>query len=306
MKTRILFISILFFTIGSLNAQINIADSTVQVVGYWGIGDKQSYDISYEKYKVKEGDTNSRVIINYEVDITILDSTDSSYTIEWFYKNYDIDSENKLVQKISKIAENISVQIKTDEFGAIEEVLNWEDVRDYIQKSTKVIRKEFKKLPEIDQYITQSLAFYSSKEAIENNAIKDAIQFYTYHGGLYTLNEEVSGDMQFANNFGGKPFDVHVTLSLDEINQEDDNSVIRMNQTVNSEQLTKATYEYLQKNGTFGDEMPNINELPALTNEVWTASRIHGSTGWTTFSIETKEVKSDGVINVEERIIRIK
>ena len=79
-----------------------------------------------------------------------------------------------------------------------------------------------------------------------------------------------------------------------------------MYQSVNSEQLTKATYEYQVKIGTFGDQIPSIDELPPLTNEVWTASTIHGVTGWTTYSIETKEVKSEGTINVEERIIQIR
>lgn len=111
--------------------------------------------------------------------------------------------------------------------------------------------------------------------------------------------------MQFANNYGGAPFDVHVMLSLDELNIEDDNSVIRMHQTVNSEQLTKATYQYLARLGTFGDEMPNWDELPALSNNIWTASRIHGNTGWPTYSIETKKIKAEGTVSIEERIITL-
>ncbi len=286
--------------------QINMSDSSAQILGYWSIGDKQSYDVSYEKYKIKDQDTTSRIMIKYEIDVTVKDSTASSYTIEWFYKNYDIDTDNELIKKVSKAAEDISVIIKTDEFGAVQEVTNWEEVRDYIAKAMKPLRKELKKVPGSDKIIEQSMAIYNSKAAIEANAIKDAIQFYTFHGGAYTLNEEVSGQMQFANNFGGKPFDVDVTLSLDELNEEDNNSVIRMYQVVDSEQLTKATYEYLAKIGTFGEQMPEISTLPELTNEVWTASRIHGGTGWTTYSIETKEVKSEDTINIEERIIQIK
>ena len=43
-----------------------------------------------------------------------------------------------------------------------------------------------------------------------------------------------------------------------------------------------------------------------LTKEIWTASSIHGGTGRTTFSIEIKEIKPEGTINVEERIIQMK
>jgi hypothetical protein len=286
--------------------QINMSDSTVQVIGYWNLGDQETYEVSYEKYTIKEQDTTSRSMINYEIEITIKDSTAHSFTIEWLYKNYKTDTENKLAQKISKAAEDISVIIKTDEFGAVEEVLNWKEVRDYMRKVMKPLKKELQKLPGAEEIINQSLATYSTKESIESNAIKDAIQFYTFHGGLYTLNEELTGQMQFANNYGTDPFDVKVILSLDEINEENDNSVIRMTQTVDSDQLTKVTYEYLKSIGTFGDKMPDIKDLPALTNTIWTASRIHGTTGWVTYSVETKEVTSDKTVNIEERIIQIK
>ncbi len=293
-------------TIQQSHCQINMSDSSAQIIGYWSVGDKQSFDVSYEKYQIKDQDTTSRMLVKYEIDVTVKDSTESSYTIEWFYKNYDIDTDNELVRKISKAAEDVSVIIKTDEFGALQEVVNWEEVRAYISKAMEPLRKELEKVPGADKIIDQSMAIYNSKAAIEANAIKDAAQFYTFHGGVYTLNEEVSGQMQFANNFGGEPFDVDVTLSLDELNEEDDNSVIRMHQVVNSEQLTNVTYEYLIKIGTFGEQVPDISTLPELTNEVWTASRIHGGTGWTTYSIETKETKSEGTINIEERIIQIK
>ncbi|MEQ8239690.1 MAG: hypothetical protein RIA69_10785 [Cyclobacteriaceae bacterium] len=300
-------LSIIIATMFSnIYAQINTADSTVQVVGYWSINDTQSFDVTYEKYKIKEGDTTSREFIKYEVDITVKDSTANSYTIEWFYKNYEVQTENPLVQKLTKLAEDLPVVMKTDEFGAVQEVVNWEEVRDYIQKATKILKKELKKVPNGDQIIAQVMGIYMSKEAIEGNAIKDALQFYTFHGGAYTLNEKIAAKMQLMNNFGGEPFDTDVTVSLDEIDEEGGTSIIRMYQEVNSKQLTDATYEYLNKLGTLGNQMPSREEFPALTNKIWTANRIHAGTGWTTYSLENKEVHAEGTTNIEERIIQIK
>jgi len=304
MKTSF-FILIFALSGTTLLGQINMSDSSAQLIGYWNLGDQQTYDISFEKFKVEGDDTTSRMLIRYTVDITIRDSTENNYLIEWFYRNYDIDSDNELVRKISKAAEDIAVLIRTDEFGSIQEVVNWEEVRDYMEMAMKPLRKELKKVPGAEQIIEQTMAIYSSKAAVEANAIKDALQFYTFHGAKYTLNEKLKGQMKFANNFGGEPFDVDVILSLDELNEEDDNVVLRMYQSVNSEQLTKATYEYLAKIGTFGDQIPDFEDLPELTNDIWTASRIHGESGWTTYSKETKKVSAEGITNVEERIIRI-
>ena len=46
--------------------------------------------------------------------------------------------------------------------------------------------------------------------------------------------------------------------------------------------------------------------LPNITNETWTASRIHGSTGWTTYSVLTKEVTAENTKNIEETTIQLK
>lgn len=287
-------------------SQINMADSSVQIIGYWSIGDKQSYNVSFENYTIKDQDTTSRTMIRYEIDVTVTDSTEKNYTVEWLYKNYNVNTDSDIVRKLSTAAEDIKVIIRTDEFGSIQEVVNWEEVRDYMDKIIKLLRNDFKEVPGAEKIINQSMTIYSSKAAIEANAIKDAIQFYNFHGGKYRLNKEVTGQIQFMNNFGGAPFDVDVTITLDELNEEDDNTVIRMYQSVNSEQLTEATYEYLAKIGSFGNKMPDIKTLPELTNEIWTASRIRGATGWTTYSIETKHVKSEGATKIEERIIEIK
>ena len=303
---KLLIFGTLFLFSSTLFGQISVKDSTVQVIGYWAMQDAQSYDVSYEKIKIKSKDTISREITKYEVDIKVIDSTENSYTIEWFYKNYSIDTENDLVKKLTSIANDISVIIKTDEYGVFMEVVNWEEVRDYLTKVTETLKEELKDVPNYEQIIANVMSIYSTKESIEANAVKDAIQFYSFHGVKYTLGEELEGILETTNNYGGKPFETDVRISLDEINEEDGNSILRMKQIVNSEELTDATYNYLNKLGTFGDKFPPRNEFPSLTNETNTASRIHGETGWVIYSVETKEISAEDTTNIEERIIEIK
>lgn len=299
-------IGIIFLFSTTIFGQINVKDSTVQVVAYWSKLDTQSYTISYEKLKVKNNDTLSRELMKYEVDIKVVDSTDTSYTIEWFYKNFTIDTENELVKKLTSISNDISVLIKTDELGTFIEVVNWEEVKEYLTKVTDKLKNELKHIPNYEKIIATVMNTYSSKESIEANAVKDAIQFYAFHGVKYKLGEELTVKMELTNNFGGKPFETDLTFSLDEINSEDGNSIIRMEQTVNSEQLTNETYNYLKKIGTFGNNIPDRKDFPSLTNVTQTASRIHGETGWIIYSIETKEVTASGTTNIAERIIELK
>jgi hypothetical protein len=299
-------IGITFLFSTSILGQINLKDSTVQVVAYWSKMDKQSYNISYEKLKIKSNDTISRELMKYEVDVKVIDSTENSYTSEWFYKNFTIDTDSELVKKLTSLSNDMSVIIKTDELGVFVEIVNWKDVKDYLTKVTKKLEKELKDIPNYKKIIANVMNVYSTKESIEANAIKDAIQFYSFYGVKYKLGEELEGKLEVVNNFGGKPFETDVTFSLDEINSEDGNSIIRMKQTINSEQLTDETYNYLKKMGTFGNNIPERKDFPSLSNETWTASRIHGETGWVIYSIETKEIKAEETTKIEERIIELK
>ena len=303
---KLLVFGIIFLISSNLFSQISIKDSTVQVIGYWSKYDKQSYDVTYEKYKVKNKDTISRELMKYEVDVKIIDSTANSYTIEWFYKNYSIDTENELVRKLTSIANDVSVKIKTDEYGAFVEVINWEEVRDYLEKITEKLKVELKDVPNYKEIIANVMSIYSTKESVEANAIKDALQFYKFHGVKYKLGEELTGKLETSNNYGEKPFETDVQYGLDEINETDGNSILRSTEVINSEELTNATYNYLKKSGTFGDKFPARGKFPSLTNETNTASRIHGETGWIIYSIETKTITAEETTKIEERIMEIK
>jgi hypothetical protein len=288
-----------------LFAQIDMNDSTAQVIGYWDKNEKQTYFITHDKYKIRESDTTSSETIHYAVDVTIVDSSANSYEIDWYYRDFDIQTDNQLVRDLASISENITIRIRTDEMGALVEVVNWKEVREYIYKGTKLLKQETKNIPNMDKVIKQIEDMYSTKESIEQGAVREIQQFYSFHGAKYEWGENYSAQMQVSNLYGGEPFDVEVAVWLDELNPEDNNFVVRSQQTVDSEQLTKATYDYLvQMAETMKAPAPKRSDIPPLTNDTWLASRIH-DTGWVIYSVETKEVAAEGITNVEETVIEI-
>jgi hypothetical protein len=305
MKT-LLAISALVLSTG-LKAQINVNDSTVQVIAYWSRGDKQTYSVINNKFKLKGTDTTSREHMSYEVDVVVKDSTARSYTIEWRFRNINIDSDNRFTKKLAAVCQDMSIVFKTDEMGSFVEVVNWKEVRDYIKKSTNMLKDEFKEIPKIAEITDQVVKMFSSREAIESLAIRDVRQFLTYHGGKYEFGKNASGKVKVSNLFGGEPFDAELTVRLDEIDSENDNSIIRMWQSVDPDQLGQASFDYLVKIArATGSESPKREQMPAVRNDTRTASRIHGSSGWIIYSIETKEVTAEDVLNFEERIIELK
>jgi hypothetical protein len=305
MKNRIL---TTFFLLSGLTTfgQINMADSTAQVITYWEKGEKQNYSVTTENIKIKGSDTTSKEMTTYNVEITVLNTSEKSYTIEWLYKDIKTNSQNPTVQKLMNITKDMKVVFKTDELGAFVEVVNWKEIKDYIQKATSTLRKDFKEIPEMDKVIKQIEATYSTKEAIESASIKDIQQFHTFHGAKYKLGEVLEGKLKVPNLYGKEPFDSDFTIYLDEINEKDNNFIMRATQEVNKEQLTNATFTYLT---TMANNMkvdpPKREDLKDLGNETLTASRIHG-TGWVVYSVQTTTVTSDNITNIEERIIELK
>jgi hypothetical protein len=304
MKKKLLSI-VLLLTGLNVFGQINTGDSTVQVVSYWNKGEKQSYSITLEKSKVQGVDTTSKEVITYNVEVTVKDSTDKSYTIEWLYKDFTTNSTNETVKKLMNITKDMKVIFRTNEFGAFVEVINWKEIRDYILNTSATLQKDFANIPGIDRIIQQLIATYSTKEAIESASIKDIRQFHTFHGGKYKLGEEVEGVIKVANMAGPEPFDAAIKVYLDEINTEENSFILKSAQEINKEQLADATFSYmttLAKNMNVA--LPKREDVKNLRNETWTASKVYES-GWVVYSVQTTTVMSGNMKNIEERTIEL-
>jgi hypothetical protein len=287
-------------------------DSTVQVVGYWNKGDRQTYNISTEKYKVKDADTTAREVFTYSVDVTVKDSTENSYIIEWYYYNMDYKSEDgedyQLMKDVLSLTQNLTVTVKTDEFGAFQEVVNWKDIRDYLQKTTKQLTKKYKKDKLFAKMFTQVMDMYKTKEAIETSAIDEVHQFYAFHGGKYTLGEEITGKMQMPNMYGGTPFDADFTLWLQEVDTEEESYILVQQQTVDSEQLKQVTFDFLTDLAKSvkapAENMPKMSDTPSIGNTSSIVSSIHDS-GWVVYSVYIKEISVGDQATVEETTIEL-
>lgn len=288
-------------------AQINMADSSAQVVSYFNLGEKQSYSVSLQKIKITGTDTVSDELMTYDVDITIVDSTANSYVIEWFYHNYKTNSSNEVIRKVTTLSENLKVLIETNELGVVKGVKNWEEISKKITKIISQIKTENKDKPELIKIIEQIEAKYTSKSGVENGSIQDVQQFHSFHGGKYVLGQVIEFPLNVPNMYyPEKPFDSKVKVSLDEIYPTEDNFIIRSTQEIDAEQLTKTTLDYLKSiSDKMGTTEIKREDIGLLTNVTQTSSRIHG-TGWLIYSIQTKIVEAVGAKSIEERIIEIK
>jgi len=305
MKKTTLFLTSLV-TVAITSAQINLKDSTVQTIGYWDKKEKQTYSIVTDKFKVKANDTISRARLTYDVEITVIDSTDKSYTLQWVYSNVKSTSTDKIRKKIDAAPQGLKILVRTDEMGSFEEVLNWQQVRDHILRTSSLLRTEFGNDKDFDQVMKELEKLYATKENVEAIAINDIQQFYMFHGGKYTKGEPAEGTIQIPNVLSSKPFDAEVLIYLDEINKDDDNYVLRYEQTVDEKQLIAAATEYVTALAKkIGKPVPKDLGIKEMIHQTIVGARMH-EYGWPIYSILTKTVTSEDIINIEERVIEIK
>lgn len=310
MKIKLLTLISFVFTL-NLSAQINKEDSTVQTIAYWDLREKQEYTITYEKAKVRENDTISKEVSTYDVGITVIDSTANSYIMEWHYKNHTTDQKELIYQELAKATDGLKIRFKTDEMGEFQEVLNLNEIQDYVKKSVDEIKKSYDKVSKETNPIFENLTnMFTSKEAIEAIVLRDIQAFHTFHGGQYALGEVIESQIEIENHFGGKPFLADITLFLDEIYFEEYNYVLKYYQTLNEEQVKEAVKSFLDKVGkNINSEKKDLDfdklGLNDVQHESYIGSVIHDS-GWVLYTLYTRSFVSEGNTHIETLIIEMK
>lgn len=287
--------------------QIDVLDSSVQVIPLWNLNETNTYEVSYQQLTYLHEDTLADLTINYEVDITVIDSTEKSYTVRWQNRNFKVIPSNTKLQALYTAANNFAAEIKISHYGVFIEVINWRELKDSIDKSIRKIRKQIRKDPETVLHFQQMKAALSSKENIESAWVPDVHQFHMFQGSKYILNKEIKGTILTPNIYNSEePFDTYVTVILEDINLESNKYTVRSFLEIDTEQLTNSTYDYLSSiMEDAGQEMIERDEFLDVSTFIETVSIFHNS-GWLIDSVQWKTSISDETTNMEIRRIRFK
>lgn len=305
MKTTI-FSILLFLLSANLFSQINIADSTVQVIAYWDNGEKQDYTVIKTKTKLENGDTISIDSVRYEVELSVVDSTANSYTMQWVYKDVFSDNKNPFIVKTMKTVKGLKVLYKTDERGVYEGILNWEEINQYMQNQYDLFRDLVKNAPDLVEIIDKAQALYANKAVLESSGFKEIKQFHNFYGGAFKLNEIVEAEMEIPTPLSDKPMQTDVSVILSDIDTENDCYVMESLHTINEEQLADVAFAAAKKIGEGQNiELPKREDFVGFSNETYIFSSIH-HWGWILYSESTITITSDNTTNIEECSIELK
>lgn len=312
---RLVFSFVVFFWgfSPSVQCQIFENDSSVKTIAYWDLGESYSYEIVLENYKVVGQDTLERITTSYNVDMEILDSTETSYHVRWTYRDmsYEMDEADSildgLMPKLMELTGGSVVEFRTNEVGAFQEVTNWEQIRDYYLAARDSMKVYFGNNPNANEFLENMMSIYLSRSSIETTSIKDIHQFLNFHGGEYRLKEPLHGNMAFPSVVGQGKVDALVTVELLEIFPEDDDYTIYSIIEASPIQLREQTELVLKKllpTASDSEIKGLLDQAGELWNVIENTSVIH-YWGWPTYSLETRQTGSDQSVKVENRTIQI-
>ena len=313
MKRQIFLLIMLVVISQVAYSQINMEDSTVRTIAYWDLKETNSYQITLASFEIIGTDTSKWNEIAYVVDMEVLDSTENSYEVSWTYRDFVLklgerdSAYQSLMEKLMTISEGSLVKFRTNEYGAFQEVTNWEDISEFYRKSGDTLKSMFGNIPQINEMVDQTFASYKTKNSIETQSIKDVLQFLNFHGAEYKLGEEMSGVINSPNVLGKNRLETQVYVLLEEIFPEDNDYRIVSLSEANSEQLvseTRLVLKIMMPKATEEELNGLMAEVGSLSNTVENVSVIHGW-GWPIYSEEIRSVGSDQKIKVEIRTIEI-
>lgn len=254
------FLSLIVILTITTNLFSQIDTTKVAFVSYWSIGDSYDFKVSKIKQQWKEGKLIKDEKQDYIASFTVIDSTETSYTINWSYENdlgntYKIPEE--LIDKFSKY--NLTeIKYKTSEVGDFLEILNWKEVGEIMNSMFDDIidvlgEKDEKKQDALKTAMQPFKQIYSSKQGVEQLVLKE-LQYFHFPLGLeYDITEPLLYDEELPNMFGGKPIKAKAKLYFENVDFEESFCVIKQEMSLDPND-TKEILKQVFKQMKLGDK----------------------------------------------------
>lgn len=275
--------------------QNSVADSTATIISHWKKGEVINLALLKQRNKLK----GSQLLFNegstYEATITILDSSQEGYTLEWIYRNFKLKNPHAhpIVEGMTKLSEGMKVKYTTNQLGAFTSLLNWQEIQEIGLKKIDGIFGAIKD-PQVMAVASQAKSMFNSKSSIELLAIKEVRLYHSLYGKeQYELNEVLKIATQVPNILGGDPLPALLTIEMTALKPEENYCKIQTLKTLDEEKTSKIIFAYLTKTAkATGATAPTEKDLPLIKISEKNEFEVDLKSGWLTRIRNENEVQS--------------
>jgi len=281
MKRRFFLLSFLFISILT-SAQINLNDSTINIVAHWEVGDKAVYEYRRQDMDIIGNDTLPSKEPTYieQFSFEVIGSTLEEYTIKYTLLDYKHVALNDGVEKEvnmlwGPLPKGTTAIIRTNELGEFIEIGNWnipKNENENVAKQIIVLKSE-------DSGNGLTVINDDPIEIEEDplSKMSHITDLFDYYGSVLYKDSIHSWVDKMPSNWNDEFIDVDCAIyAFEDI---DDKEIIHIihSSIPDSEQLVedyRAQYSQLDINPMF------LDQLSTLSAEMTTHFMYHNASGW--------------------------
>lgn len=188
----------------AVTAQQASQDSVLNVIAYFCKNDTMCYQYQDYEAKVENNDTIVDHYIKSDIQLVVVDSTSKGYLIEYSTLNTTVEYKDsmltRVMQSIMEKMGDVKVLFSTDEYGTIEHVKNWTEVKNYMKAAYKAIFDSiYANLPAMSEVIprhrfeAQVATMFSNEKAFLANS-DDLQLLFLLHGKSLPIGKVENDD----------------------------------------------------------------------------------------------------------------
>ena len=219
-----------------------LPDSTVQVVAYWELGDKQKYQVESNKYRIAQGDTTimekSAEILEFEV-VAADDEKGYRVKVTSLETQYSDPTKEAIAEAMEEQLSSTAYYFETDPHGGFLRVLPVEGLEEKQEALAQAVWEAVKKkspaaaqlnmLPLIRQTLTP--------ESVALTATGEIAPLFMYHGNRFDMGKEFPIEDEIPALIGNGTLKMTGSFWVDEDLTDDYSVVLRMFKEADQEQL---------------------------------------------------------------------
>ena len=289
-----------------------LPDSTVQVVAYWSLGDKQKYQLESVKYQIAQGDTTvvekTAQILEFEV-VAADEEKGYRMKVTTLETEYSDPTKEAVDEAMQEQLGSVAYYFETGPNGEFLRVLPVEGLEEKQEAVAQaVVEAVKKKNPAAAQLNLLPLVRQAvSPEAVVLTVTGELAPLFMYHGNRFDMDEEFPIEDEIPAVIGSWTMKMAGTFWVDEDMTDDYSVVLRMYKAADPEQMKPFLGSILDNLVQSMASTPeDADEAQAAVNEALQTARmsvedflyeeIHLGTGWPidwSFSREV-QVEIDG------------
>lgn len=133
---RGLILLMLILVLSSLNVDAK-ENPYIKFAPKWSVGEITKYSMTMGR--VRNGITS---FSKADISITVVEKTKEYYTLEWKYEDIELGANapnEQQVEALLNLVKGLTIRYTTDEYGAFQRVVNQDEVKAFMKKSTELV-----------------------------------------------------------------------------------------------------------------------------------------------------------------------